>query len=41
MRRNIGYISAAEAARIKHAKSKAEINLLKDLAPAAAQRPLS
>jgi uncharacterized protein YdaU (DUF1376 family) len=33
------YLSAAEAARIKHAKSKAEINLLKNLAPATAHAP--
>ena len=33
------YLSAAEAARIKHAKSKAEINFLKNLAPATAPAP--
>src|SRR5262245_49998526 len=33
------YLSAAEAARSKHAKSKAEINLLKNLAPATAHAP--
>jgi uncharacterized protein YdaU (DUF1376 family) len=33
------YLSAAEAARSKHAKSKVETNLLKNLAPATAHAP--